>query len=319
MSYPMPPLDPDAAEFLDAVRAAGIPRLESLTPQAARALLAELRAKANVEPADVAEVRDLSAPGAAGGIPLRLYRPAEATRHSSCLVWLHGGGWVLGDLDTHDAFCRDLANAAGCVVVAVDYRIAPEHRFPAGLDDACAALRFVAAEAPTLGVDPARLAVGGDSAGGNLAAVMALMARDGQLPAVRLQALLYPVLDCTLSQPSHALDVDGLLVSGPAMVWFRDHYLGTEAERRDWRASPLLAERLAGVAPCVLVTAGGDPLCDEGRAYASRLGQEGVRLTFEHWPGQLHGFFTANPAAPTACRALAALGAALRAGLANAS
>jgi acetyl esterase len=319
MSYSLPPLDPDAAEFLRAVRAAGIPRLESMTAQAARALLAELRAKAKVERTDVAEVRDLRAPGAAGGIPLRLYRPAEVAGLSPCVVWLHGGGWVLGDLDTHDAFCRGLANAAGCVIVAVDYRLAPEHRLPAGLDDACAALRFVAAQAPTLGIDPARLAIGGDSAGGNFAAVMALMARDAQLPAIRLQVLLYPVLDCTLSQPSQALDADGLLVSGPTMVWFRDQYLKTEAERRDWRASPLLAERLSGVAPCFLVTAGGDPLCDEGRAYASRLAQEGVRLTYEHWPGQLHGFFTANPAAPAARRALATLSAALRAGLASTS
>lgn len=313
--FPLPPLDADAAALLQAVRAAGIPRMESLAPAAARDLLAALRAKAAVVPPEIAAVQNLAAPGPDGPVPLRLYRPGPGPQARACLVYLHGGGWVLGNLDTHDVLCRQIVRAAGVTVIAVDYRLAPEHRFPAGLEDACAALVWIAREAAALDIDPGRIALGGDSAGGNLAAVMALMARDGALPPIRLQALLYPVTDLTCALPSHGLAADGMMLTGRTMLWFREHYLADPAEAHDWRASPLHAPDLAGVAPCYLVTAGADPLCDEGLAYAARLTAAGVRLTHEHYPGQMHGLFTAMPASATFAGALATFAAALTAAL----
>lgn len=291
--------DPDALVVHQAMLSARLPRLESLTPAAARALLAELRARAKPVPAPAVEVQDFPAK--------RLYRPRSGTLPIA--VFLHGGGWVLGDLDTHDALCRHLAVASGCAVLAVDYRLAPEHPFPAALEDAAAALHWLADNATALDLDPARLAVVGDSAGGNLAAALALMARDGDVPPLAVQVLAYPVVDVSLSQPSHGLDVEGLALNGATMRWFRDHYL--QGAPGDWRAAPLTVPSLRGVAPCVLLTAGIDPLCDEGLAYASRLAAEGVRLEHRHYPGQIHGFLTAALALPTAQREIARIGAAL--------
>jgi acetyl esterase len=307
--------DPDAEKMFLAARAAGLPRFETLTPLAARELLRQLRAKIAAEPQPVGSVRDITCPGEAGPVPLRVYRPAAGEAALPALVYCHGGGFVVGNLDTHDAICRALAMAAGVVVVSVDYRLAPEHPFPAGLDDTRAALRFVAAEAAALGVDATLLAVGGDSAGANLAAVMALEARDGALPALRLQLLACPVFDLSLTRASHALDMDGLAVNGSTMRWFRDHYLGADGDPADWRASPLAASSLEGAAPCHLITAGIDPLRDEGLAYAARLAASGVRLVHEHFPGQMHGFVTAGLATPTGQRALASMAASLRAAL----
>jgi acetyl esterase len=308
-------LDPDAAKLLQAMRTAKIPRMERLTPVAARALIAELRARAKTTPPQVDEVRDLAAPGPAGEIKLRLYRPKPTEGPGPCLVFFHGGGWVVGGVDTHDVLCRQFANACGFAVIAVGYRLAPEHKFPAGLDDACAGFRWIVEQAGALGLDPQRIAVGGDSAGGNLAAVIALMARDGALPRVRAQALLYPVTDLRLKHPSMAMDIDGLILNGPTMAWFRDHYLSRPDEQADWRASPLLAASLAGVAPCHIVTAAADPLCDEGLAYAARLIEAGARVTHQHHPGQMHGFFTGLPNSPVQAGALASLAATLRAEL----
>lgn len=309
-------LDPDAAQLLEAMRAANIPRFENLSPQAARALLAELRARAGVAPPSIAECRDLTTPVAAGTVPLRIYRSEKAATPAPCLVYLHGGGWVLGNLDTHDVLCRTLANLSNCVVITIDYRLAPEHKFPAGLDDACAAWRWIAQEAAALGVDRERIAVGGDSAGGNLAAVMAIMARDGALPAFQLQYLFYPALDLTFGYSSQALDMEGLALTGPCMRWFRAHYLTSPEQQTDWRASPFLASSLEGVAPCYLVTAGVDPLCDEGLAYAARLASEGARVSHEHFPGQMHGFFTAAPNSGTTRKALERFALAMQQGLA---
>lgn len=309
--------DADAETMFLATRAAGLPRFETLAPVEARELLRRLRAKAAAAPQPVGAVRDLACPGPAQGepVPLRVYRPVADGTALPALVYCHGGGFVVGNLDTHDAICRALAMAAGIVVVSVDYRLAPEHRFPAGLDDARAALRFVAREAAALGVDPRRLAVGGDSAGANLAAVLALEARDGGAPGLRMQLLACPVLDLSLTHASHRLDMDGLMVNGPTMRWFRDHYLGPDGNPADWRVSPLAAAGLEGVAPCHLVTAGIDPLCDEALAYAARLAAAGVRLVHEYYPGQMHGFVTGGLTLPTGQRALASMALSLRAEL----
>lgn len=305
-------LDPDAAALLAAMRSAGLPRIEMLTPERARAQLAELRARAKIVPPPIAEAEDLAAPGRAGPIPLRIYRPTAAPGPLPGFVFFHGGGFVLGNLSTHDVLCRILANASGSAVVAVDYRLAPEHPFPAALEDALDAVRWIEGNAAALRIRRGPLVIGGDSAGGNLAAVAALTARDGGLPPIALQVLVYPVLDLTLGHASQALDAEGLPLSGPAMRWFRDHYLGAAGDPQDWRASPLRASSLAGAAPCYLITAGADPLRDEGLAYAAQLAQEGVALTHCHFPGQMHGMLTAGIGTPTARQALAGIGAAVR-------
>lgn len=308
-------LDDDAAAMLAAMRKAALPRFETLTPQAARDLLAELRRRANVTPPEVARVIDVEATGRSAAIPLRIYRPT----HDAVLpamIFFHGGGFVVGSIASHDVFCRRIAAETGCAVVSVEYRLAPEHAFPAGLKDAIDAIRWVAQNAVALGFDPARIVYAGDSAGANFAAVAALMARDGDLPAPRMQLLIYPVTDLSLSQASHGLDEDGLAVTGPTMVWFREHYLAGQ-DAADWRASPLRAPTLAGVAPCLIVTAGADPLCDEGLQYAARLAADGVRLTHLHFPGQMHGFLASGIGLPRAASTFATMAAAIRGELAQ--
>jgi len=307
--------DADAEKTFLAMREARLPRFETLTPTAARELLANLRARAKVEVQPIASVEDLHIDGPGGKIPLRIYRPEIKENLAPALVYFHGGGFVIGNLESHDAVCRALALAAGVVIVSVDYRLAPEHKFPAGLHDAAAAFTYVHAEAATLGIDHDRIGVGGDSAGANLAAVLALMARDGAIAPIRIQLLACPVLDLTLSHESHAMDVEGLAVNGSTMRWFRDHYLESVSVAEDWRASPLRAESLEGVAPCHLISAGIDPLCDEALVYAERLGKAGVRFVHEHYPGQMHGFVTGSLNSPTGKRALASIAVSLRAEL----
>lgn len=308
--------DPDAEAVFKVLREARLPRFETLTPQEARDLLRAIRARNTAAPQPVEAVRDLSFDGPSGPVALRHYRPSNTPAPRPALVYCHGGGFVIGSLDSHDGLCRALAVASGIDIVSVDYRLAPEHPFPAGLDDVRAALRFVASEAGDLGVDPARIGIGGDSAGANLAAVVALESRDGDLPPVRVQILACPVLDLTLSLPSQALDVEGLAVNGPTMRWFRHHYLGRDGDCSDWRHSPLAVPSLAGAPSCHLITAGIDPLCDEGVAYAARLAREGVRFVHEHYPGQMHGFVSAGVEQPTSRRAIASMAATMRAELA---
>jgi acetyl esterase len=303
----MPALHPDAERLLELVRASGRPPFETLSPAEAREAYAASRAVLQPEPDEVAEVRDLSIPGPGGPLALRLYRGAGTSDTASlpALLYLHGGGWVLGGLDSHDGVCRRLANLAACRVVAVDYRLAPEHRFPAAIDDAAAALAWVAANAAALGIDPARLAVGGDSAGGSLAAVLALMGRDGSAPASACQLLLYPAVDLAMDTASYARVTEGVPLTAATMRWFVDHYVPGPAQRLDWRASPLRAERLAGTPPALVLTVAHDPLADEGRAYADRLEAEGVRVAALHLSDQIHGMLTMG-------RVIAAAGPALR-------
>jgi acetyl esterase len=309
------PLHPDCLTLLEMIRAAGRQPLETMETGPARAQYAAGRLVLQPPPPEVAEAQDLRLPS---GVALRLYRPlgAEAGDILPCLVFAHGGGWVFGDLATHDHLARSLANASGCAVLAVDYRLAPEHPFPAAIDDYAEAVAHAAANAAALGIDAARLAVGGDSAGGNLAAVAALMARDGALPPLRFQMLLYPVTDMVQGHDSHARFTDGLPLTAAGMRWFRDRYAPQAAHWADWRASPLRAATLAATAPAFVLTVGHDPLCDEGRDYAQRLEREGVPVRHLHVADLLHGALTMGAIVRPALDLIDAAALALKRGLA---
>ena len=287
-------LHPQAQAFIDLLVQRGIPPTHTLTPADARKFYRERRAITQPDPAEVAEVRELQADGPHGPIPMRLYRPRGSAAASvlPVLVYYHGGGWTIGDLDTHDTLCRELCNLSGCAVVAVDYRMGPEHRFPAAVDDVLAATRWVRREAAALGIDPARLAVGGDSAGGNLAAVVAIAARDaGDLP-VAFQLLIYPATDMRCVHPSHTSNGQGYLLTSDTIRYFHDQYITDAAHDLDWRASPLLREDLAGLPPALVLTAGYDPLRDEGLDYARALSAAGNRTSYVCFERQIHGFIT---------------------------
>jgi acetyl esterase len=303
-------LDPQARLLLDADRGAPAPYEQSLEElrEGYRAASAALFGPAD----EVASVTDVEA----GGVPARIYRPAGEA--GGALVYLHGGGWVVGDLETHDPLCRALAARAGCAVVAVDYRRAPEHRFPAALDDAWAATRWVAAQASVLGLDPARLAVGGDSAGGNLAAVVARRARDAGLP-LAWQLLAYPVTVHRFDSPSYIELAEGYGLTRRTMSWYWDQYLARPEDGASPDASPLEADDLAGVAPALVLTAGFDPLRDEGEAYAARLEAAGVPTTLVRYDGLIHGFLRMPGAIAAAGAALDETAAALREALASSS
>ena len=287
-------LDPDAQLVLDMIRAAGRPPFETLSPDEARQAYINSRKVLQLPPEDVADVRDLVASGPAGEIRVRVYRGSGTTPGETlpALIYFHGGGWLLGDLESHDGVCRRFANATRCCVVSVDYRMAPEHKFPAAVDDCAAATRWVVAEADKLRVDVARIAVGGDSAGGNLAAVMALLSRDGVLPKMVFQLLIYPATDMMMTSVSSQRIGEGVPLTSKTMRWFIDHYMRNVTDKRDWRASPLRAPDLSGTAQALVLTCSADPLCDEGVAYARQLEREGVRVTHLHFSDQIHGFMS---------------------------
>ena len=285
-------LHPQAQALLRLIEDKGIPPTHTLTPAQARALYSERRAFTQPEPPAVGALRDLEARGPAGPIPLRSYRPlgSIAGQALPVLVYYHGGGWVIGDLDTHDTLCRQLANQSGCAVIAVDYRLAPEHRFPAAVDDALAATRWVQQNAAALQVDPKRIAVGGDSAGGNLAAVVALAARDAADLPIAFQLLIYPATDQRRGWPSHTSNGEGYLLTKASMDYYHAHYMADAAHDTDWRASPLLAASHAGLPPALVLTAGYDPLRDEGLQYAHALSAAGTRATLVNFEREVHGF-----------------------------
>jgi acetyl esterase len=287
----MPALDPEVQNLLEISRKAGARPFEDLTPEQARAAYAAGWDVLQPATEDVASVRDLTIPTQSGSLALRVYRGkgTQPDEKLPCLVFLHGGGWVIGNLQSHDRVCRSLANRARVCVVAVDYRLAPEHRFPAALDDSAAALRWVSDNAEVLAITPGRIGVGGDSAGGNLAAVLALMGRDGTAPATIFQALIYPVVDLTASSDSYRRVTSGVPLTAATMDYFIGHYTPHAIDRLDWRASPLRAASLAGTPPALVVTVAHDPLCDEGRAYAQRLEDDGVRVTAIHLGDHMHG------------------------------
>lgn len=299
---PVTPLDPDTRRLLALAREAGYPPFEALSPRAARKAYAASWYAMQTPGGEVAEVRDLQIDGPAGPLSLRIYRGlgTQPGRPLPVLLYLHGGGWVIGGLDSHDRLCRRLATVAGICVVAVDYRLAPEHPFPAALDDAVAALHWIGGQASALGLRAERIAVAGDSAGGNLAAVLALMARDGSVPALCHQTLIYPALDLTASSASYRRVNTGVPLTAATMHYFIGHYTPDAADRLHWRASPLRAERLQGVAPALVMTVAHDPLCDEGRAYAQRLSEAGVRVTELHCNDQVHGLLGQGRLVPAA-------------------
>jgi acetyl esterase len=307
-------LHPQVVVLLERVARSHLPPYYELPPAVARRVYHDTRtATAPVAP-EMASVFLMLMPGPAGPLPVRVYRPAGSAKGEvlPALVYYHGGGWVIGDLDTHDVACRQLSNGARCVVFSVEYRLAPEARFPAAVDDCVAVTRHIAAQAAELGIDPARIAVGGDSAGGNLAAVVCIDARDSGKAMPCLQLLVYPATDQRAGQASHVRNADGYLLTRKVMDYFRDHYLPREADWLDWRASPLLATSLAGLPPAYVLTAGYDPLVDEGREYAERLAAEGVKTQYKDYPDMVHGFLLMGGVLDTANEAMAGCCAALR-------
>jgi len=281
------PLDPQAAVVIEMIDAAGLGELTPETdPQAIRNLMDAMALPGSVA---VADVEDRVIPGPAKEIRVRCYRPAGSSA-KPVIVYYHGGGWVLGSLETHDGICRVLADGADAVVVSVEYRMAPEHRFPAAVDDAYAALCWVHEHASELGADATRLAVAGDSAGGNLSAVVAQLARDGGGPSLRFQLLVYPVTDYEFESRSMVENGTGYYLTADAMRWFYGHYLSTPADAADPRVSPLRGE-LAGLAPAMVITAEYDPLRDQGIAYADALRAAGTPVEARDYSGVFHGFF----------------------------
>lgn len=287
-------LDPQAQSVIDAFAQMKLAPPDSIPVAEARAQFLRGRARFLAPEEAVASVQDLDLPGPGGSLPVRLYRPlgSSGAARLPALMFFHGGGWVFGNLDSHDRLCRSLANLAQCCVVAVDYRLAPEHRFPAAVDDAIRAIEYVADHADALGVDAARIAAAGDSAGGNLVAVAALHFRDRGGPRLALQVLLYPVTDLRMGSDSYVRLGTGFLLTAERMRYFARQYLGDETDALDWRASPLLAGSLADLPPALVITASHDPLVDEGKAYADRLVREGVPARYLCGPGMIHGFMT---------------------------
>jgi len=296
-------LHPQVEQLLERVAKSPLPLLHEVPAHVARRIYRDTRAALAPGAPEVADVRLLIAPGP---VALRYYRPqgARADEQLPALVYFHGGGWVIGDLDTHDVLCRQLANGARCAVYSADYRMGPEHVFPAAVEDCVAATQFVAAR-------HALIAVGGDSAGGNLAAVVALHARDHGGPPIAYQLLVYPATDQRLQHPSIRRNGEGYLLTKKGMDYFQAQYLPRKEDLVDWRASPLLAKSLAGLPPAYLITAGYDPLLDEGRAYAERMAKEGVEVAYREYPDMVHGFIlfggvldTANAAVAECCEKL---------------
>lgn len=300
-------LHPQVSALLERVSRSPLPLYHTVPPHVARRLYRDTRAALAPKAPEVHETRLLVLDGR---IAVRAYRPSGEVLPA--LVYFHGGGWVIGDLDTHDALCRQLAVGARCAVYSVDYRLAPEHPFPAAVEDCIAATQFISKNAAALRIDANRLAVGGDSAGGNLAAVVALHARDAGGPALAFQLLIYPATDQRCGFPSHRSNGKGYLLTSEGIEFFSRCYLPDRKALADWRASPLLAPSLARLPPAFVLTAGYDPLLDEGRTYAERLSREGVAAQYREYPDMVHGFLlfggvldTANAAVAECCAALA--------------
>ena len=308
------PLHPQVAKALEQMAAAG-PPLHHLSPQAARAAMEAARG-ATDDPEKVGTVEDRLIPGVAGKQPIRIYTP-EGDGPFPILVYFHGGGWVVGSINTVDASCRALTNLADCMVVSADYRLAPEDKFPAAVDDCYAAARWVALNAAALNGDAARLAVGGESAGANLAAAVTLKAQESGLPSLAYQLLMYPVTGHAFAMPSHMENAQGYFLTTEMMAWFWDHYLASEADGQNPLASPLRAstDQCRGLPPAFIATAEYDPLRDEGAAYATKLSEAGVAVEYICFEGLIHGFMGMAKVIEPAGQALQKAAAALRTAL----
>jgi acetyl esterase len=283
------PLDPQARLLLDFLASQNAPDVSTLSPRGARLLFAEHRARSPAGPD--ARVEDALVPSAQGSIPVRIYKPLASSAPLPVLMWFHGGGHVIGSVPESDSECRELATLARCAVVSVEYRLAPEHPFPAAADDCFTATKWVAEHPPDLGVDASRIAVGGDSAGGNLAAVVSLMARDRGGPALVFQLLVYPGTDyASLDTKSHHENAEGYFLTRPTMLWFRNQYVPKLDDRLNPYVSPLRAESLEGLPRALVMTAEYDPLRDEGEAYGARLEQAGGSVVVRRYDGMIHGF-----------------------------
>jgi acetyl esterase len=295
--------------------ALGGPPINRLSVSEARKQSIDMAAMQGV-PEPVAIVEDRTAPGPAGEIPVRLYTPA-INGPLPVFVYLHGGGWVIGGIESSDGLCRTLCNAARCIVISVDYRLAPEHPFPAAVEDSYHAVLWAWENASSFGGDATRVAVGGDSAGGNLAAVVTLIARDRGQPALKYQLLLYPVADAAYDTPSYSQNAEGYFLTRDAMQWFWNHYIGKEADPGNPLVSPLRALSFKGLPPALVITAEYDPLRDEGEAYAERLRTAGVPVQLTRYDGMIHGFFMMGGILDQGRRALEQAAAALRTAFAS--
>lgn len=321
------PLDPQAREFLDKLQRSRAPSMHELSPDDARALVVPLRMPRE----ELRSIENRTIPGPAGEIAARIYHPADADRNPvtsgnrvpadvesvpalslPVVVYFHGGGWVVGSIASHDALCRRLCNQAGCIIVSVEYRLAPEHKYPAALEDCFAATRWVAEHASELGGDPQRLVVSGDSAGGNLAAVVAIMARDQGGPQIARQVLIYPITDYMPEYDSYRRNGRDYFLTTESIAWFWEHYLESSAQGSEWQASPIRAADLSRLPPATVLVAEFDPLYDEGLAYADRLEAAGVPVRRIVSEGQIHGFIRRLDLFESASRAVQQLAEDLR-------
>jgi acetyl esterase len=303
-------IDPQVRVYLDTLASTGELPLQAGSVEENRTSFLELTALSG-EPQAVSSVESRVIPGPESQIPIRMYSPSGKGPFP-LLVYFHGGGWVFGNLDVHDSVCRALTNAAGCMTVAVDYRLAPEYKYPAAPEDCYAATRWVAENAISYNGDPKRIAVGGDSAGGNLAAVVTLMARDRSGPKLAYQLLIYPITNFSFDTPSYHENAEGYSLSKDDMVWFWEHYLPGVEEGKHPYASPLQAQNLSNLPPAMVITAEYDPLRDEGELYAGRLQEAGNQVTLKRYDGMIHGFFSMGGVIDQGKQAIADAATALR-------
>ncbi|MBT4491015.1 MAG: alpha/beta hydrolase [Rhodospirillaceae bacterium] len=312
-------LDPQVEYILELIEKSPYPEFHTLSPQEAREIFEDTAPALNIRPEDVYRSEDRWVEGVDGDIPIRIYTPYEPAAGETLpiLVFYHGGGFVIGSLDSYDSLCRALANRAACIVVSVDYRLAPEHKFPAAVDDALDAYQWVSDHAHELDGDATRMAIAGDSAGGNVTAVTAIGIRDEGDRSPLLQVLIYPVLDGTPETSSHHEFAEGMLLTRGNILWFYDHYMKQPEDVANPRFSPILAEDLSGLAPTLLIVAGHDPLRDEGLAYGERLKDAGVTVELSNYEGMVHGFLSFADAVDQGKVAIEQVATALRTAFSN--
>lgn len=283
-------LDPQAKWVLDIAEQANAPLLEDMSAEDAKTAYEERALKLCFQDVPIGKSEDLDIAGPHGPIPIRLYHPVNGAEKLPVLIYYHGGGWIIGSRDSHDALCRSISNQGSFLVVSVDYRMGPEAKFPAAVDDSIAAMNWVSDTITQYGGDKTKIAVSGDSAGGNLSAVVCLAATENQCPMPAFQWLIYPATDMVMETNSHQQFSEGYFLTKNLLNWFQDHYLSSPEDKNDWRASPIRAKSIASVPSALVQTAGFDPLKDEGKAYADRMSAEGVDVAYTEYPGMIHGF-----------------------------